>query len=70
MVSDPFLKEGESGEAKVAPAAETVAGVSPHPGFLYCCVGNFPERACIECGQWAASGGLRCEDCQEDSLYD
>lgn len=25
------------------------------------------NRACVDCGKWAASGGSRCEDCEEES---
>jgi|SRR6185369_6542587 len=31
---------------------------------------SFTNRACVDCGEWAASGGPRCEDCQEDSELD
>lgn len=33
-------------------------------------VPSFANRAGIDCGEWSASGGPRCEDCEEDSLYD
>ncbi len=28
---------------------------------------SFSNRACIECGEWSASGGPRCEDCEEEN---
>lgn len=31
---------------------------------------SFANIACIECGEWSASGGTRCEDCQEDCEHD
>ncbi len=30
-------------------------------------VPSFANYACIECGEWSASGGLRCEDCEYDN---
>lgn len=32
--------------------------------------GGPDNRACVDCGEWAASGGTRCEDCEEDAQYD
>lgn len=31
---------------------------------------SFSNRSCIDCGEWSASGGARCEDCQEAYDYD
>lgn len=28
------------------------------------------NRACIDCGEWAASGGGRCEDCAWEAELD
>jgi len=28
------------------------------------------NRPCIDCGEYSASGGLRCEDCQEEHEMD
>lgn len=33
-------------------------------------VPSFANRACIECGEWSASGGTSCEDCAEESVWD
>lgn len=43
---------------------ETEIKLLPQP------VPSFSNRLCIECGEWMASGGTRCEDCQEDESYD
>lgn len=31
---------------------------------------SFTNRACNDCGEWAASGGTLCEDCEEEAQYD
>lgn len=53
VIQDSCAQNSIQGAKEKAPAF--LLGAS-HPG----------GRQCIECGEWAASGGPRCEDCQED----